>query len=95
MFSRVFLSSQKYVSNKRALFRFLLNEGPFIGFIIKKQYGSAVVRNRLKNRARSLYRKLLISVPGVSVLFQPLVSDLSYADLKRCFKGLERHCKNL
>lgn len=57
---------------------------PRVGFVVSKNVGGAVVRNRVKRRLRAQVTRLLPSVPaGVDVVVraQPAASDMSSAEL--------------
>lgn len=57
---------------------------PRVGFVVSKQVGQAVVRNRVKRRLRHLVRERVPTLPGTSVLVVralPSAAGASYAEL--------------
>jgi ribonuclease P protein component len=58
--------------------------GPFVGFVVSKAVGGAVVRNQVKRRLRHLARERLSSLPGSAVLVVralPPAADASSVEL--------------
>lgn len=61
---------------------------PRVGFVVSKQVGSAVTRNKVKRRLRHMARERLDSLPGSAVLVVralPPAATASYAELESDF----------
>ena len=78
--------------NNCLVFKYVNTAAPYLHFLVGKKYGNAVQRNLFKRRARLLYhslsKKLSPTVLGISVY--PMKNNISYAELKSCFKILEK-----
>ena len=60
-----------------------------VGFVVSKQVGNAVVRNRVKRRLRHVVRQDLALVPRASLLVvraKPEAADVSFAELREDFE---------
>tara|TARA_Y100000590_G_C15418080_1_gene900278 strand:- start:239 stop:538 length:300 start_codon:yes stop_codon:yes gene_type:complete len=78
--------------NDCLVFKYVNTPAPYLHFFVGKKYGNAVQRNLFKRRTRLLYhslnKKLSPTVLGISVY--PMKNNVSYAELKSCFKILEK-----
>ena len=93
MFKHVINSSHTYKSKHNIFFRYKKQPNPFIGFILSKKFGNAVVRNKFKNQARNLYKTFFKDLK-VSIIVRPLKKGVSYNELKKSFYDLSSHSNN-
>ena len=89
MFKNILESSQTFQSNNHIVFRYKKQDVPFVGFIVGRKFGNAVIRNRFKNQARNLYNQFY-SQKSCALIIRPLKSNLQYIDLEKAFGELRR-----
>ena len=59
-----------------------------VGFVVSKQVGNAVLRNRAKRRLRAISRTLIANYPNgvmLAIRVKPEIHGLSHADLTEQF----------
>jgi len=90
MFKFVLKTSKKIKSNNALLFKYSQSSGPFVGFMLSKNFGNAVQRNRFKNRCRFLYRQLASKDQSLGLIVRPLQKNLSFKTLEGAFKDFQK-----
>jgi len=91
MFKPVLESSQSFKSKHNIFFRYSLEHGPFVGFMLSSRFGNAVARNKFKNQARNLYAKFFNN-SCYSIIVRPMKGDVNYQDLCGAFQELKEIC---
>ncbi len=90
MFKFVLKTSKKINSNNALLFKYSPGSGPFIGFVLSKNFGNAVKRNKFKNQCRFLYQKLLKKNKPLGLIVRPLENNLNFKSIECAFKDFKK-----
>jgi len=90
MFKFVLKTSKKINSNNSLLFKYSQGSGPFLGFMLSKKFGTAVKRNKFKNRCRFLYKQLLRENNSLALIVRPLEKNLTFKNIEEAFKDFKK-----
>ena len=89
LFSQTFDARLLYRYKNIIDFRYNVNGASFLGFIIRKKYGNAVSRNRLKRVSRHLFLKIFMD-NNVSIIIKPLCQNIAPVLLQKAFDDFKQ-----
>ena len=88
-------SSQSFHCNNCIHFTYGFSNDKYLYLMVNKKYGNAPNRNLFKRRARVLFSELIeqYSDLNIGLMIKPLKQNISFYDLKDCFKLLDDKIK--
>ena len=93
--ARNVLSNNSRFKTKNLSFKYSLSSGLGLAFSVRRQMGGAVLRNRFKRKARSLFLGGLFKDIPVHVLVHPLCKLSKQPDLIDDFILFKNHLKTI